>query len=160
MGKKKRNTKLHIGCGSVYKKGYINIDAHDLSRVDLKALAHKLPYKNNTIVRIESFHLLEHLTEKECDLVLKEWYRVLKINGEIVVEVPDLIRNMETFLKASYSERWEKSRKEFNKGLIQKIYGLGNKNGQIHKTGFDKTKLRRLMVQYGFVDIKIKRSFS
>ena len=140
MGKKK--IKLHIGCGNIYKKGYINIDAYNVSKIDLQARAAKLPYNNDSIDKIENHHLLEHLDRKECNLVLREWFRVLKPGGQLIIEVPDLLRNIEIFLQSSYRERWEAYRKEFQYGRIQTIYGLGEKKGQLHKNGFEKESLK------------------
>jgi len=153
MGKKK--IKLHIGCGNVYKKGYINIDSYNLTKADLKADAAKLPYKDNSADRIENYHLLEHLDRNERDLALKEWFRVLKPKGKLLIEVPDLVRNMEIFLKFSYQERWEQYRNEFKHGRIQTIYGLGEIKGQLHKTGYDKERLKRLLQDHGFIKIKV-----
>jgi len=153
MGKKK--LKLHIGCGNVYKKGYVNIDVYNLTKADLKADAAKLPYKDNTVDRIENYHLLEHLDRNERDLALKEWFRVLKPKGKLMIEVPDLVRNMEIFLKAPYHIRWEQYRKEFKHGRIQTIYGLGEIKGQLHKTGYDKERLKRLLQKNGFTKIKV-----
>lgn len=153
MGKKK--IKLHIGCGNVYKRGYINIDAYNMSKADIKAKADKLPYKNNSVDKIENHHLLEHLDRTECDFVLKEWFRVLKPGAKLLVEVPDLIRNIEIFLRSSYHKRWENYRREFKHGRIQTIYGLGERKGQLHKSGFDKERLKKELSRHGFVNIRV-----
>lgn len=153
MGRKKK--KLHIGCGGIYKKGYINIDAYNLSKADLKAYADKLPFKDGSVDKIENYHLLEHLDRRECSLVLKEWFRVLKPGGKLLIEVPDLVENMKIFLRSSYNERWKNYRKEFKYGRVQTIYGLGEEKGQLHKNGFDKERLKILLKQYGFVKIEV-----
>lgn len=154
MGKKKK-LKLHIGCGNIYKKGYVNIDAYNTGAADLNVLADKLPFPDNSVELIENYHLLEHLSRLECLRALKEWYRVLKPNGKLIIEVPNLIKHMDVFLKSDYKERWEIASGGFNHGLIQAIYGLGGKKGQYHKTGFDKQRLKNLLEEHNFFNIKV-----
>jgi len=153
MGKKK--IKLHIGCGDIYKKGYVNIDAYNLSVADIKAKANKVPYPEKSVDLIENHHLLEHLDRKTLKTTLKEWFRILKPRGKLIIEVPNLEKNIEIFLKSSYHERWENYRKEFEHGRIQLIYGKGEEQGQLHKNGFDKERLKRILQNHGFVKIKV-----
>lgn len=62
---------------------------------------------------------------------------------------------MEIFLKSSYHERWEDYGREFKHGRIQTIYGLGEEKGQCRKNGFDKERLKILLHEHGFVNIKV-----
>ena len=156
MGKKKK-IKLHIGCGGVYKPGYINIDAFDASVADVIARGENLPFSNEEVDLIEAYHLLEHLTILECKTLLKEWFRVLKKGGKVKIEVPDLEKNMEIFLRSSHRKRWGPYRGEFSYGRIEVIYGKGDSPGQLHKTGFDRRWLKELFQEAGFTEIRVYR---
>jgi SAM-dependent methyltransferase len=80
--------KLHLGCGDIIKKGYINLDIKKLPGVDVAHDLLKFPYpfKDNTFDLIEMHHVLEHL--KDPLRVIKELWRISKPNGKIVIAVP------------------------------------------------------------------------
>ena len=45
--------KLNLGCGKIYKKGYINVDAFDDSVADQVMSAFDLGFDDNTFTRVE-----------------------------------------------------------------------------------------------------------
>lgn len=151
---KKKEVKLHIGCGSDYKEDYINIDGFDRSVADLIALSHKLPFTNNSVDLIESHHLLEHLSYSEFRDTIREWHRALKYGGKITAECPDLIENMKIFLSSDYTKRWLWYRGEHPYGRLRAIYGVDWGPGQLHKSGFDKERITGLLDESGLKGIK------
>lgn len=80
--------KLHLGCGTEYKKGYINLDINKNVKTDIIHDLEKFPYpfKNNEFDKIIMKHVLEHLNE--TTKTLKELKRILKKGGIIKIEVP------------------------------------------------------------------------
>jgi SAM-dependent methyltransferase len=80
--------KLELGCGHTKKiKDAIGVDIVDLEDVDVVVnLNAGLPFENNTIDEIYSFHFLEHV--EDLEFILKEIHRVLKINGKTMGTVP------------------------------------------------------------------------
>ncbi len=148
------NIKLHIGCGGIYKEGYINIDGYDDTVADLRAMADQLPFKNNYADIIESYHLIEHLSYSELRSTFREWYRVLKPGGRLLIECPDLIENMKIFLQSDYKKRWLWYKGEFPYGRLAAFYGNQFHDGQFHKNGFDKERLFNLLDSMGFTDIQ------
>jgi len=77
--------KLHIGCGTVYREGWINIDNNsdnNITKLDLNwDVRNPLPYEDNTIDFISSEHFIEHLPIHIGLHFLRECKRVLKIGG-------------------------------------------------------------------------------
>ena len=77
--------KLNLGCGGNIKKGWINIDLYsdgpDIVKMDVR----KLEYPDGFAEEIWAQMVIEHISWKETDDVLKEWYRVLKKGGRILV---------------------------------------------------------------------------
>lgn len=69
-----------------YKASWDKLDAnvirHDLTK--------GLPYKDNEVDYIYSSHMLEHLSRKDAQFVLEEWYRVLKKGAILRLVLPDL----------------------------------------------------------------------
>lgn len=85
--------KLNIGCGLHIKKDYINIDIHKKYHPNIVADVTKgLPFEDNSVEEILVIHVLEHLFYIQAEPFIKECYRVLKPEGVIEIEVPDIIK--------------------------------------------------------------------
>jgi predicted SAM-dependent methyltransferase len=81
--------RLHLGCGWVYKDGWINIDLF-MTRADIAwDLAAGLPLHDASVDTIFHEHLMEHLTLQQGDALTKECLRVLKPDGILRIGVPD-----------------------------------------------------------------------
>ncbi len=80
---------VHLGCGRHIILGYINIDV--IPPADIQwDIRSDLPFCDNSIKRIFMEHVLEHLDYPiSVNTVLKEAYRVLEKNGELIIGVPD-----------------------------------------------------------------------
>ena len=76
----------HIGLMSeiAYKAPWDKLDAKVLRHDVTKGL----PYKENEVDYIYSAHMLEHLSRKDAQFVLKECYRVLKGGGYFAFSSP------------------------------------------------------------------------
>ena len=76
----------------ILRKLLINLGI--LERIGYQALGEKNtyfinPFKNNSLNIIYTSHNLEHLTSETSDNFFRECKRLLKRNGEILIEVPD-----------------------------------------------------------------------
>lgn len=91
---KANKTKLHLGCGTIYKKGWTNVDITDIdidgskNRVDILCDLDIFPYpfKDKEFDEILMDNVLEHL--KDIDKVLKELSRIIKKEGKLTINVP------------------------------------------------------------------------
>ncbi len=81
--------KLHLGCGNVKLDGFVNIDMVKFPAVDKVMDARHLDYADSFVDFIYSAHVLEHFRQTETASVLKEWKRVLKPGGKMIVVIPD-----------------------------------------------------------------------
>ena len=149
--------KLNLGCGDKILEGYVNVDVAP-SRAgkrpdvlcDLHALA---PFEENTVDEILSVHVVEHFWRWEVVDVLKEWVRVLKPGGLMVLECPNLKSACEAFL----------ANPELN--------ALPGKEGQrtmwvfygdpawrdplmVHRWGYTPMSLARVMHEAGLVNLR------
>ena len=95
--------KLNLGCGDKILNGYINIDVvenragkHPDILCDLRDL--KI-FPDDFADEILSVHVIEHFWKWEVDEILKEWIRVLKPGGKIIIECPNLIAAAIEFLQ-------------------------------------------------------------
>jgi len=145
-----RKIKLNLGCGIIYKPGYLNVDKFNNAVADKICDVQDLPFKSNSVEKIESLHLIEHFDYIHCKYLLSEWFRVLKPRGILIIETPDLEK---TFKKFSQSAL------EIKKTTLQWIYGIDSA-GMQHKTGFDWELIRDLLREIGFENIRREEAIS
>ena len=152
--------KLHLGCGDIYFKDWVNIDI-DSKIADKKLdLRKRLPYKTNSVDYIFNEHLLEHLTLDEGCRFLSECHRILKPNGVLRISTPDmdniLFRHFffwkqQSWLK-KYGYEWVKTKAELT-NINFREWG--------HQYLYNEEELKRRLVDAGFSKMsrqKLKKS--
>lgn len=154
--------KLHVGCGTLYKEGWINVDNNsdgNIKHLDVNAdLSMGLPFDSNTIDFIYHEHFIEHLSFDEGLVFLKECYRVLKPSGVMRLACPDLKKIIEAYSDNTWREQdwvstygcqWITSRCH----MINVCFSLWG-----HKFIYDEEELRTRLSLSGFNQINIKKS--
>jgi predicted SAM-dependent methyltransferase len=95
--------KLHLGCGGVRRKDFVNVDLYpidesrpDSSRdgcvADVFADIRALGLPDDSVDEIFTAHTLEHFTRWVAIDMLRDWYRMLRPSGRMVIEMPDFWR--------------------------------------------------------------------
>jgi predicted SAM-dependent methyltransferase len=82
--------RLNLAAGAMVLPGWRSVgldDAHDI-RADIRSL----PLADAVADEVMCIHGLEHLWRWEADAALREWWRVLKPGGRLVLEQPELFR--------------------------------------------------------------------
>lgn len=77
---------------------YVTLDICNSRNPDIIGDATALPVEDQSFEAVFSSHLLEHLSPRRYSNVLKEWYRILKPGGEMLVLVPNLAKAAEEIL--------------------------------------------------------------
>lgn len=146
--------KLNLGCGQVKRKGYINIDIDKKSGADIISSVVNMPFFDDLSVdELLCIHLIEHLSIKESEEALQEWFRILKHGGKIIIECPDFEALCKEFLDTDKVNRWYSYKTTWH-SLIKHFYGNQRSLGQFHKSGYTKDRLKDLLTVYGFRQIK------
>ncbi|MBS3078626.1 methyltransferase domain-containing protein [Candidatus Pacearchaeota archaeon] len=83
-----KSNKLHLGCGTDIRQGFINLDSVKLPGVDIVHNLDKFPwpFKDNSFEYIISISTLEHL--ENLIKVMEEIHRICKNNAIIEIRVP------------------------------------------------------------------------
>ncbi len=82
--------RLHIGCDTEHRDGWVNIDTRAEVSPDVVARAHELTmFADSSVDEIEACHLLEHLPLHEAQAAIREWARVLRPGGSLLLELPN-----------------------------------------------------------------------
>lgn len=138
----KRKMILNIGCGGRPEDrattiGDVRLDSEKLPSVTIVADAHNMPFRGNVFGTIVCFEVLEHLDSPIK--ALREFRRVLKEEGRVVITVPNVWywrRIFRTLLKGH--------------GVLEKTPHAN------HKQAWDIYDFHRLAYQAEFRVIKVK----
>ena len=115
--------KLHLGCGGVRWRDFINVDmyphdgtAADSSRqgciADVFADMRKLGLSDDSVDEIFTSHTIDHFTRWEAVDMLRDWHRILKPGGRVVIEAADFVRCIIWLLHPNRTKR-EAARNQF-----------------------------------------------
>lgn len=110
--------KLQIGaqCNSI--NGWLNVDILPKDRQTAYMDATKpFPFNTNSFDFIFSEHMIEHISFKEGEFMLKECYRVLKPGGKIRISTPNL-----AFLIALYTAPKEQLHQEYVSESVKRYF--------------------------------------
>lgn len=137
--------RLNLGCGRVHLPGYVNIDKYR-SSADLVMDVVKLPFPSNSVDEIFSSHMVEHMTYTEFVKGVKEWKRVLRKAGLLIIRCPNFEKRLRDWLNADYQERWG----ENNYG-VNEILGFQDRGpGHMNRNVFTSERLANLVSKAGF----------
>lgn len=141
--------KIHLGCGDKRWPGFVNVDFKDS---DIDSDIRTLPFEDGSVSEIHLIHVFEHLHRMEAPEALKEWKRVLKKGGKLVMEVPCLDK-VTKHLAAGSSD--------FNYTLFA-LYGdvrLTDRPEMMHKWCYSQKEIVKLLNDFGFRNIQIEEPF-
>ena len=150
-------TRLNLGCGDKILPGYINVDVADGRNetvpdviCDVRRLS---VFSDDTADEILSVHVVEHFWRWEVLDVLKDWVRVLRPGGRMILECPNLISACEDFLadpEGASGPGRESQR------TMWVLYGdpAWRDPLMVHRWGYTPASLGRLMAEAGLVNIR------
>jgi predicted SAM-dependent methyltransferase len=138
--------KLHIGGQEAHPDWKI-VDIEERPEVDFVGDAADLSqFADESVDMIYASHVLEHFfyaLDNELIRTLKEWHRVLKPGGKLLISVPDLRTLCWLFLNPNLVplERHH---------LMRIIFGGQTNQYDVHKVGFDIDILSLYLSEAGF----------
>jgi glycosyltransferase involved in cell wall biosynthesis len=131
---------LNLGCGEDVREGFINIDLYSDNPEVVYMDIRNIQLSDNSADLILANDVLEHFSHRETSLILKEWNRVLKPNGELILRVPSLKLQMKAYLE----KKWDADVASYM------IFGGQTNPGDYHCTGFDPISIKKHLEAAGF----------
>jgi len=155
----KTKKKIWLELGSGAKKGQNGWITIDLAGADLSHdLRNGIPFLPESVDRIYTSHMLEHIPYRDLVIFLNECYRVLKNGGELSVCVPNAGYYIRAYAKGLYF-------KEASKGygpaivdtgsLLDQVNYIAYMN-QLHKYMFDEENLVNTLKKAPFSSVSLR----
>lgn len=137
------SVKIDVGAGD-YPRGeeFITVDKHHEGAM-VRAEMWELPFKDGGVDEIWCSHALEHVSMAQVSPTLKDFLRVLKVGGRLILTVPDMDYIAKYWLLGQDRSWAEKM-----------IFGQQNHAGEFHKCGFNAELLQGDLRGCGF-EIKV-----
>lgn len=138
---------LHIGCGDVNAKNFVNIDARPLPHVHIVAdsLFNLYMIPDGVADMVYMCHVLEHVSHTELQSTLLELRRVLKRSGVLRLSVPDFDKLLDIYLAEGGDLRV----------IEQPLMGGQNYPQNFHYSVFNEKLLRLALQHVGMLDIQL-----
>ncbi len=149
--------RLNLGCGDKILPGYVNVDVVEARagmKPDVICDLHDLaPFADASADEILSVHVVEHFWRWEIRDVMREWARVLKPGGRMIIECPNILSACQTFL-----ENPQQFSREDQNGQRTMWVFYGDPKWKdplmIHRWGYTPDSLKELLTEVGLADVR------
>ena len=143
--------RLNIGCGINHAEGYVNIDVQEVETAagvtpDFIADAKNIQLPDACADEVMAIHVWEHFYRWDCEAVIAEWRRLLKIGGLLVLELPDMMKWARNILEGIPGD------KHPDQLGLWAAYGDPRTKDpyMLHKWGWSEKSLRAFLEENGF----------
>ncbi len=129
--------KLNLGSGQKHLEGFVNVDieANHGHQVDVVAdISGPMPFEDGVAEGIIAEHVLEHIHLHLQEGALKEWWRILKPGGQLVICVPNANALAKAYLSGKIS---------FYTYAVNILGPFNGSETDYHRWAFDEAELRK-----------------
>jgi hypothetical protein len=150
--------RLHLGCGDVHLRGYLNVDfppelgvASGTSRPDVEADILSLDSPPGGLAEVRLHHVFEHFERAVALALLVKWYEWLQPGGVLTIETPDFERCVDSFATSPAEEQTL---------VLRHIFGSQEAPWARHADGWSERRFRDILTRLGFEIIRADRTWS
>lgn len=151
-------TRLHLGCGTRYLKGYVNIDyppsehtVQDQLVADLYADITRLHYSTGSIDEIRLHHVFEHFPRQIALALLCRWCDWLSPGGVLRIETPDVMGSAWALVSPFSSSRRKQQ-------IVRHLFGSHEAAWAAHWDGWHKERFNHTLTMFDYPRRKFVRS--
>jgi predicted SAM-dependent methyltransferase len=152
------DVRINVGCGKQTWEGFYCIDAvrhpkasrdpdliHEF-HFDGELLVNPVPLPDGCADEVHNFHFIEHVTRWQSPAIIAEFRRLLKIDGRLIMELPNLEAACRNLLAGMNDQM-----------SMWPIYGDWNHKDEfmLHRHGYTPKTVRVLLEENGFTKVKI-----
>lgn len=144
--------KVDIGCGVRNKKTpleeWTHLDGVAGEHIEIVCDFSEIPLKDGEADEIFSGDTIEHIVMQKRDQTLKEWNRILKVDGVFTGRCPNLHSTMIRYAKGELSLH----------DATGALYGSQENEWQQHYITYTADTLKELLELYGFGEVDLSGS--
>ena len=111
----------------------------------------KLDFKGNSVDEILCVNLIDHVKKEGFLEALKDWKRVLKVGGTLIIDVDDRQKQAEILTSAETNEEIE--------WALRLIYCDHANEGRTHWWGYVPNYLKQILINEGFEFVWVKTDY-
>lgn len=134
------------------KATVLRYDIDPNTRPDVRCDVRAIPEPDETFDVVSTRHTLEHFMWQEAPDLIREWSRILKVGGTLRINVPNLAHAAREIVRADEDA-------DYSPGLypLWQVYGRQTgRFGEVHRNGFTRHALRRLLEHCGLTDVSVE----
>lgn len=139
--------KINMGCGwRNFGSDWVHIDSGDYDHLDYSSITNLEQFEDNSVSLIYASHVVEYFDRQQVPSLLKEWNRVLKVNGILRIAVPNFHEISRLYSNGSYPLD----------NFVGLLYGrmMMGEETIYHKTVYDFKSIKKVLNESGFKDVK------
>jgi SAM-dependent methyltransferase len=110
--------------------------------VDLNANATRLPLAPESVDHILTVNFINHVRFQDFIPMIKDWHRILKPNGELIIDVDDVVGMSRNVTEAKNKEELERA--------LRYLYCHSRSPFDTHLWGYTADYLKELLTPLGF----------
>jgi hypothetical protein len=141
--------RLHLGCGSRYLEGYVNIDMPSENVVqvrerpaDIECDLLDLRLPSGSISEVYMAHVFEHFQRHIAIGFLCRWNSWLEANGAVLLEMPDILAGCQELATAPFQRQLQ---------LIRHMWGSHEASWATHQEGWMLETAAALLSACGYI---------
>lgn len=113
--------KLNLGCGADLLHDYLNVDIHKPKRSKTGENADQFKFhqssvtelfwlEDNSVFEIRAKDIIDHIHWKDLEPTFREWNRVLKIGGKLILrDILDFEKSFNQYFRSKHNKKdWKK----------------------------------------------------
>jgi predicted SAM-dependent methyltransferase len=148
--------KYHLGCGTQYKEGYINVDnppsQHSIAIVRADIYGDLISVPLELCEEIRSHHVFEHFNYMESVALLIKWTKALELQGKLIIDIPDLeVLSQELLNSINKND----TRRIFK--IVRLMCGSHEADWAFHVNAWTLSSLSYILEKFGFELVQANR---